>query len=200
MTRGVAGLKDAGCHLAGQRARSLQQVEGRGKRGCLDGPRPDGEQARLTPIASRQQGVQPADVNSQNGCYPRHRPVTIGSAAEPKSQLAARGHPRQAKRCNGTTCSERRTPFSTGQPPAYRSAVTRAVGRGDAVAACYRPWSNRLVQGAARPRVTPSGRQASRRIAGGTSLAAKGLCPRSPHNCSTRAGATVCRRRTARRP
>src|SRR5712692_4802547 len=105
MTRGVAGLKEARSHLAGQRARSLQRVEGQGKRGGLDGPLPDGEQARLAPIASRQQGVRPADVNSQNGCYPRHGPVTIGSAAEPKSQLAARGHPRQAKRCDRTTRS-----------------------------------------------------------------------------------------------
>jgi hypothetical protein len=37
-------------------------------------------------------------------------------------------------------------------------------------------------------------------LPGGTSLAARGLCPRSPRTCSTRAGATACRLRTAWRP
>jgi len=136
MTRGVAGLKEARSHLAGQRARSLQRVEGQGKRGGLDGPLPDGEQARLAPIASRQQGVRPADVNSQNGCYPRHGPVTIGSAAEPKSQLAARGHPRQAKRCDRTTRSgtTRAASPTIGSPSI--TAVTRLGVTGGGVTIC----------------------------------------------------------------
>jgi len=37
------------------------------------------------------------------------------------------------------------------------------------------------------PLVVPSGGQVSRRTAEGTSLAAVGLCPRSPRNCSTNA-------------
>jgi hypothetical protein len=80
------------------------------------------------------------------------------------------------------------------------TAVTRAVGRGDAVAACYRLWSNRLVPGCG----TATGRPF---LAGRPRAGLLGACPcqqetvaASPRNCRTRAGATVCRHRAAWRP